>query len=225
MLNGRLYAIGVGPGDPELLTLKAVRTMRDADVIASPAKDGKPGIAYGIALSAVPEIAEKEAIALDFPMTKDFLSDAHGEAVRALTNILSDGKDVAFLTLGDPSFYSTFSYVSDAIMKKGFDVEVISGIPSFGAVAARLRMSLALNDESVLITSGAYADHSGTVVIMKAGSKLKELKDSVRKSGREAYLVENCGMSDEKVYKGIAEMPDTASYFSILIVEAEDRSA
>ncbi len=218
--KGRLYAIGVGPGDPELLTLKAVRTIRNVDVIASPAKDGKPGVAYGIAVSAVPEISDKETVTLDFPMTKDSLTEAHDEVVRKLTEILSEGKNIGFLTLGDPSFYSTFSYVSEAVMKKGYDVEVINGVPSFAAVAARLRISLAVDEGSVLITSGEYSEYRGTLVIMKAGSKLKELKDLIIRSGRKAYLVENCGMENERIYKGIDEMPDRTAYFSIVVVEA-----
>ena len=218
-MKGRLFAIGVGPGDPELITLKAVNILKDIDIIACPSKENRPGIAYDIAAKAVPEITKKQIMTLEFPMTKKDVTDAHKMAAKKLMQVLDDGNDTAFLTLGDPSIYSTFSYISDLIRQNGYEVYVISGVTSFSAAAAKLLLPLSLGDESVMITSKEYTDNAKTLVIMKAGSILRELKDKVSKTDKEMYMVENCGMEEERIYKGIDSIPDEAGYFSIVIVK------
>ena len=217
-MNGKLYAIGVGPGDPELLTLKAVKTIRTADVIACPAAGNNPGIAFQIAEKAVPEISGKEILLLDFPMAKSGLSGAHLNAAERIILQLAEGNNVAFLTLGDPGFYSKFFYISAIVAQSGYEIEIISGIPSFCAVSAKLQLPLSLGKEPVLVSAGEWTDFPGTLVIMKAGSRLKALKEKIRASGKTAYLVENCGMRDEKIYSGINAIPDEAGYLSIMIV-------
>ena len=219
MKMGRFVIIGVGPGDPELITLKAVKAIRTADVIACPARGDEPGIAYHIVVEAVPDIREKEVLLLDFPMTNDNLEQAHREVADRLEDLLREGKNVGLLTLGDPAFYSTASYVMDPLVQEGYEIEVINGIPSFCAVSAKLLKPLALGDGAVMITSGEYRNFDGTLVIMKAGSRLEQLKDMVRKDGKEAYLVENCGMKDERIYRETSEMPEKTGYFSIMVVE------
>ena len=156
---------------------------------------------------------------LEFPMTKKDVTDAHKNAAKKLMQVLDNGNDTAFLTLGDPSIYSTFSYISDLIRQNGYEVIVISGVTSFSAAAAKLLLPLSLGDESVMITSKEYTDNAKTLVIMKAGSILKELKDKVSKTDKEMYMVENCGMEEERIYKGIDSIPDEAGYFSIVIVK------
>lgn len=219
MMDGILYGLGVGPGDPELITVKALRIMEKADVIACPARGASPGIAYQIAEQACPAISMKEILLLDFPMEKGDLGLAHQKAAECLMEKLREGRSVAFLTLGDPAFYSTFSYISDFIRDKGYPVEMISGVTSFSAAAARLLIPIAFGDEPVLITTGEIRDFDGTLVVMKAGRNLKSLKEKIEGNGKKAYLVENCGMPDERVYSGIETIPDQAGYFSILIVK------
>ena len=218
-MNGILYTIGVGPGDPELLILKAINKIKNADVIACPSKDGKPGIAYQIALKAVPEIENKECLLLDFPMRKDKLEDAHNIAVEQIIEKLDSGKNVALLTLGDPCIYSTAFYVIERIKQEGYQVDIINGVPSFCVASAKLLQPLALGEEELLITTGEYKNTSGTNVIMKAGRKLSTLKKEIAESGRDAYLIENLGMENETIITGIQNMPDEAGYFSILIVK------
>lgn len=218
-MSGILYAVGVGPGDPELLTLKAVKIMEKAEVIACPSKNNKPGVAYAIAAQACPFLTSKEILSLNFPMNKENLSDAHKSAAETIIAELATGKDVAFLTLGDPCLYSTFSYISETVKKAGFETQVINGIPSFCAAAAKTGLSIAEGDDSVLITAGEYKPFDGTLIIMKAGSKLKELKSHIQDCEKTAYLIENCGMQDEKIYSGLDEIPDKSGYFSILIVK------
>ena len=190
-----------------------------AEVIACPAKGDVPGFAYRIAEKAIPEIADKEKLLLSFPMAKSGTEEDHLKAAENIISQLKAGKTVAFLTLGDPGFYSTFSYISEIIAEKGYTVEMISGVPSFCAVSARLMLPLAIGEEAVLISSGEYADFSGTQVIMKAGSRLKALKERVHAEGKEAFLVENCGMEGERIYSGIGDMSDETGYFSTLIVK------
>ena len=218
-MKGILYAVGVGPGDPELLTIKAERIIREADVIACPSKDNEPGIAFGIACQACPKILEKEKLCLDFPMKEGDRSKAHLEAAKSIIAVLQTGKSVAFLTLGDPGMYSTFSYISEMIQKEGYDINVVSGVPSFCSASAVLKLPLAVGNEEVLITSGEFKDFDGTLIIMKAGKKLSEIKKAIIKTGRRATLVENCGMINEKVYPDISSFPDEAGYFSLLIVK------
>ncbi|MCR5147645.1 MAG: precorrin-2 C(20)-methyltransferase [Eubacterium sp.] len=218
-MKGILYAVGVGPGDPDLLTVKAIKTISMADVIACPAKGSEPGAAYQIARQAYPSIYEKERMLLSFPMKTENLVTAHQEAADQILDRLKSGKNVAFLTLGDPEFYSTFYYIADKIKEQGYDVEIINGITSFSAVGAKLQLPIALGSEPVMITTGEYTQFAGTVIILKAGGHLKEIKNEVLESGKTAYMVENCGMPDEKVYYSIQDMPDEAGYFTIVVVK------
>ena len=215
---GKLYIVGVGPGDPELMTLKAARIIMNADVIAFPAGKSSSGVAYNIAEQAIPELPQKETLPMEFPMLKTDLTDEHYAAAGQLQAILQTGKSVAFLTLGDPGFYSTPYHILDLMLEKGYSVEVISGVTSFSAASARLHIPLAVGDGSVLVTPGEFCDFPGTQVILKAGSRLGELKEKIRAAGKNAYLIENCGMENEKVYSGIESFPEQTGYFSILII-------
>ena len=109
-MRGILYGVGVGPGDPELMTLKAVRMIRENEVIAVPGAEAKETVAYQIAVQAVPELADKELLSIYMPMTHDAkeLEENHRKGAKALEEVLDQGKDIVFLTLGDPTIYSTF---------------------------------------------------------------------------------------------------------------------
>ncbi len=217
-LTGKPYAVGVRPGDPELMTIKAIKAIKSADCIVCPKSNGGPGVAYKIAKVAVPEITSKELLLLDFPMRKGDLNDVHRDAAKQVIHHLSAGEDVAFLTLGDPEFYSTFYYVADRIKEQGYEIEIVSGITSFSAASARLKFPLSLSDESIMITSGKFCEFEGTLVILKAGRKLKEIKEKASAYNKCVYMIENCGMPDEKVYYDLHAIPDEAGYFSLVIV-------
>ena len=139
-MRGKIYGIGVGPGDPELMTLKAVRLIREADVIAIPGKDRESCTAYQIASGAVPEIKDKEIIPVVFPMTKNetVLRESHEAAVQSLTALMDQGKTIAFLTLGDVTIYSTYGYVHQKLLSLGYESILVNGVPSFCAAAAKL---------------------------------------------------------------------------------------
>lgn len=141
-MRGILYGVGVGPGDPEMMTLKAVRMIREADVVAVPGECAKDTVAYRIAVQAVPELEAKELLAIYMPMTHDRakMQENHQKGAKLLEKMLDTGKKVVFLTLGDPTIYSTFSYLQRIVEVDGYETGCVSGIPSFCATAARLSL-------------------------------------------------------------------------------------
>ncbi len=225
-MAGALYGVGVGPGDPELLTLKAVRIIKECDIIAIPAADKETCTAYGIVKQAVPDIGDKEVLAVDMPMTKnkEKLEESHREGAHKIGEHLRKGLKIAFLTLGDPTVYSTYIYIHRRILAEGYTAEIISGVPSFCAAAARLKEGLAENAEQLHIIPGSYSIEdalslSGTKVLMKTGKKLGEVKERLKALKARAVMVENCGMEQEKVYGSLDEIPEEAGYYSLIIVK------
>ena len=245
-MSGTFTGVGVGPGDPELMTLKAVRAIRECSVIAVPVSDNsleapvceKVGtesqykgyldrcMAFGIARCAVSEVEKKDRIFLPMPMIKekDKLRNIHDMDAEAVAEILEQGRDVVFLTLGDPTVYSTCMYVHKRLKRKGYPTELVPGIPSFCAAAARMDISLAENRQEVHILPASYQiekglELPGTKVLMKAGRKMSDVKQILMEKGLEAEMVENCGMENEKVYLSAEEIPEQAGYYSLLIVK------
>ena len=139
-MAGILYGVGVGPGDPELMTLKAVRLIRENEVIAVPGKVPQETTAYKIAVQAAPELEQKELLPIYMPMVMDKKEQKknHREGASNIEAVLDEGKNVVFLTLGDPTIYSTFSYIQHLVEADGYAFELVSGIPSFCAAAALL---------------------------------------------------------------------------------------
>ena len=138
MNRGKLYGVGVGPGDPELLTLKARRILLEADVVAVPDK----GSGEKTALNIVKDVVEgKNLRPCPTPMVRDkaLLDGCYEEIAARICALLDEGKNVAFITLGDPTLYSTYIYVHKKVLARGYDAELIPGVPSFCAVAARLK--------------------------------------------------------------------------------------
>ena len=228
-MSGILYGLGVGPGDPELLTLKALRLIRENPVIAVPGNDIKASVAYQIVKGAYPNLDEKELIPVAMPMTKDraVLEDNHNKAADAVESYLKQGKNVVFLTLGDPTIYSTYLYVHKRILERGYQAEIVSGITSFCAVAARLNMGLAEMAEPLHVIPATYKAEEmdellklpGTKVLMKSGKRLKKVRDSILRSGQNAVMIENCGMPEEKIYASAKEIPEEAGYYTLLVVK------
>lgn len=226
MRYGTAYGVGVGPGEPELLTLKAVRLIRESDVIALPGKNPTETVAYKIAAAAVPELADKELVPLDLPMVRDKerLDRARREQARVLEGYLSRGKNVVCLTLGDPTIYSTFSPIQRILEADGFPTAMIPGVPSFCAAAARLNTPLAEWDEPLHIIPAVHRpdemfDQPGNYVLMKPAGQIPALRDALRASGRQVMMVENCGMANERICLDADAIPDDAGYFSLIIAK------
>jgi len=223
-LKGTAYGVGVGPGDPELITVKAIRLIRENEVIAVPGRDAKASVAYQIAVQAVPELCEKKLLPIPMPMVKDRcqLEDAHREGAALIKHYLDNGQNVVYLTLGDPTIYCSFSYLQHILEAEGYPVVLVSGVPSFCAAAARLNLPLAEWDEPLHVIPSVYnADEElnqpGTYVLMKSAGHMKAVKEMLTSSKREASAVLNCGMDGEQVCRCIEEIPDDAGYFSLII--------
>lgn len=223
-MRGVAYGVGVGPGDPELMSLKAVRLIRENDVIAVPGKTPKEAVAYRIAAAAVPEMEQKELVSVYMPMVRDraLIDEEHRKGAKLIESFLDQGKNVVYLTLGDPTVYCTFSYLQHILETDGYQVELVPGITSFCAAAARLNLPLAEWDEPLHIMPAVHRtndplDQPGTYVLMKSASHMQEIKELLRRSGREVQAVENCSMETEKIYHKLEDIPDDAGYFSLII--------
>ena len=225
----KLYGIGVGPGDPELMTLLAVRLIRRCGVIAVPRSGQEINAAYTIARGACPEIDEKERMELDMPMTRDRekLEACHDAAAAQVIEKLKAGVDVAFLTLGDPSIYSTYIYVHDRVLAAGYEAQIVPGIPSFCAVAARLNEGLTEAHQGLHIIPASYKGLeealglSGTRVLMKSGKSIGRIREMIADMDppQEVMMVERCGMEGERVFRSAEEIDENAGYFSVIIVK------
>ena len=225
-MKGKLYGVGVGPGDPELITIKALRLTKEADLLAFPGEDPEESVAYKIMKGAYPEISFKEKISLPMPMTKEKeeLKQVHDEGARIICSYLDQGKNIVFLTLGDPCVYSTFSYLQHRVEADGYHTELVSGITSFCAAAARLNISLSEWNEQLHIVPAVHRldnelTESGNYILMKSGKKMNQVKEILARSGKDVLMVENCGMPDEHIYHSVEEIPDDAGYYSLIIAK------
>jgi sirohydrochlorin cobaltochelatase len=229
--QGKLYGIGVGPGDPELITLKAVRVIKACDILVLPAVSKEVCYAYRIAVCAVPEIEKKPAYCMPFPMISDEgkLAVAHQEIYHAIAEELQQGKTVGLLTIGDPSVYSTYMYMHHRAVENGYAAEMVSGVPSFCAAAARLGISLGEKKEEIHMIPGSCPVEDtlalkGTRIYMKSGKHLQHLlrvleANQNTDNSYEIYAVSNCGMDNEKVYRGLEAAKEAEGYLTIVIVK------
>ena len=227
--RGKLYGVGVGPGDPELMTVKAIRTIERSDVIVVPGKKTEDSVAYRIAAGICKKLADKRLEAIEMPMVKDeaVLKEGHRAAAEKIEAMLDAGLTVSFLNLGDVTVYATYMYVHKLVAADGYETEIINGITSFTAAAARLNTDLVEKDQPLHVIPASYRKDSvpellalpGTKILMKAGKEMKAVRAAILTSGQEAVMVENCGMEGEKIYANPAEIPDDASYYSVIIVK------
>ena len=229
----KVYAVGVGPGDPELLTRKAERVLRKADVVLAPVSNPNEA---SVALDTVREFLDEERqeiIIHQFPMTSDRsrLLPAWQEAAALIAGRVVAGKDVAFITIGDPLLYSTFIYLLQ-IFRESYPqiaLEIVPGISSINTASAVACVPLAEADERIAIipaTAGmekvieALATYD-TVVLLKVKPLFGEILEALRQMGREqsTLFVERVGSSRQKVLTDFAEIAcHTPDYLSLMIV-------
>ena len=231
--TGKLFGVGVGPGDPELLTIKAVRVIKEADIIFTAASTKNR---YSLAVEiATPYISPSTRIEkLSFPMTKDEkeVETAWIHNATQIAEQLKKGKNAVFLTLGDPTTYSTFGYIlkkMECIMPQA-DIETIPGITSFHAASARLNKILVEGEESLLITSGAFGGeqirkNSGVenVAIVKAYKNIKDINSALKETGfdNKAVAVSKCGRENEQIIKNIHELETKKPDYWTLILASK----
>ena len=230
-LKGTFYGVSVGPGDPELLTLQAVRLIRQCPVLAAPQTSSGQMLALDIARSALGEALNgKTIVPLHFAMSRDpaVLAASHAQAAQAVRPFLDAGQDVAMLNLGDVSIYATFGYLQSLLQAEGYATAMAAGVPSFCAAAARLNVPLTGGmDVPLTVAPGGWVgrvlETPGTKVLMKTGRQLPALLDTLRQAGKlkKSALVCNCGLPDEQVYPDLSRsQPDApAGYFATVLVK------
>ncbi|EYD78034.1 Cobalt-precorrin-2 C20-methyltransferase [Rubellimicrobium mesophilum DSM 19309] len=226
MVAGRLIGVGVGPGAPDLLTLRAARAIEAARVLAYPTLAGAPSMARGIAAAHVG--AGVEEIAIDVPMTpaREPAQRAYDEGAERIAGHLSAGRDVVCLCEGDPMFYGSFMYLQARLADR-FAVEVVPGVTSVSAAAALARLPLGAREGRIAVLPGTLPDEAlragiaahETVAVMKLGrhfGRVRALVDSLGLTDR-ATLVVRATLDGEAVVP-LSEAPEEAPYFSLLLI-------
>ena len=228
--QGILYGVGVGPGDPELLTLKAVRLLERCPVIAAPQTKSGETLALDIVRQTLP-LDGKTILPLYFSMERDkaLIHAAHEKAADSIQVHLDAGEDVAMLNLGDVSIYATWGYVMDIVRKRGYETAMIPGIPSFCAAAARLDTTLVSWGSPLHVIPAGRAplepqlELPGGKVLMKAGHSFPRIVEALKQTGQlnRAALVEDCGLPDERVCTDLGKCPKNIGYFATVIVKEQ----
>ena len=220
--------VGVGPGDPELLTIKAVRLIKEADVIIAPVK--KDGVIESTALSIASSYIEDKSKVLPmyFPMVSGFLTDTtvhdlYKEHAKSINILIKEGKNIVCLTLGDPSVYSTFSYLAPYLE----EVNYIPGITSFLQGAALAKLPLCLGDESFCIINMTDSEENikkvfdlhKNIVVMKVCANQPLLKEQLIKHNKSIKLMSNIGLKSENITDNIDSLNTKLPYFTIGIIK------
>ena len=228
---GTFYGIGVGPGDPELLTVKAINAIKLVDVIIAPKTEKKEGsVALSIARSHIKP--STQIIYQVFPMVKDFSESpsVFDENKAEIIAMLRRGLNVAFLTIGDPMFYSTYIYIFRLLEAEGVNVVTIPGVPAFLAIASQLGRPLAFGNEIVSIIPAtaprgsieAALNSCDVAVLMKVYKNFGEIVDALEGSGKleGAILASRCGLDDEKIIDDLAaHRNEKLNYLSTIIAK------
>ena len=230
-MKGKLYGIGVGPGNPDLMTLRAKELLEKAQVIAYPVKKlGEEGVALNIISQRV-DVKGKEVVELLFSMNPDdeVRKKCRVEAMEKICGLLDQGKDIAMVTLGDVSVYSTYMYIDRDIQKRGYETEVVPGIPSFCHGAALARLPLMIGEESVAVVSLAKRNNENAekvldavdnLVIMKAFASIPAIVEMLNKRNiplENATVMSNIGMEDE--YLGPLDPNREYGYFTTVLIK------
>jgi precorrin-2/cobalt-factor-2 C20-methyltransferase len=237
---GTLHGVGVGPGAPDLITLRAVATLRRAPVLALPrSSDWGGSKAWEIVAPTLGEIAGQERLFLTFPMSKDpaRLRPAWDRAFEAIGARLADGLDVAFVTEGDPSLFSTFIYLQREAAQRwpGIRVEVTPGVSSVMAVPAVTGIPLADGQERVAILPGTCGlddlddvlARFDTVVLMKIGPEMPRVIAAIERAGLldRAVYVSRATMAEQRIARDLRAVSDQrGDCFAMVIVSRKERS-
>jgi precorrin-2/cobalt-factor-2 C20-methyltransferase len=236
--RGRLLGLGVGPGDPELITVKALRLLRESPVVAYFVAKGKKGNAFGIIEGHLQ--AAQHLLALVYPVTTEALpaplsyeqviSDFYDRASEDVAAHLDAGRDVAVICEGDPMFYGSYMYLHDRLAER-YDAQVIPGVCSMLGGAAVLGAPLVYRNQSLSVLSGVLPAEelkqrlasADAAVIMKLGRNFPKVRQVLVELGLEqrALYVERATMVNQKVVPLDAVEPMSSPYFSLIIVPGE----
>lgn len=229
---GTLYGISVGPGDPELLTLKGLRLLQQAPVVAFPAGvGGKPGMAQQIVSGWLR--SDQLQLPLGFPYVQEMetLTQAWQLAADRVWQYLQQGQDVAFACEGDVSFYSTFTYLAQTLQEQHSDakVETVPGVCSPLASAAALGLPLTLRQQRLIVLPALYSatelervlPWADVVVLMKVSSVYRQIWQVLKQHQllEHSYVIEWATLPQQKIHRELHTKPELAlPYFSLLIV-------
>lgn len=226
-MKGKFYGVGVGVGDEEELTLKAVRILKEADILVLPeAKKSEGSTAFEIVKNYLREDAEK--LFLEFPMLEDVKEKEkiRVENAKAIREELEKGKNVVFLTIGDPMIFSTYTYILEHLEEADI-VETVPGITSFGSMASRLNIPLVIGDEDLKIVSlnkntdiHKEIENNNNIVFMKLSRNFERLKKALEDTENleNSILISNCGKENEEIITDVANT-EKVHYFSTLILK------
>lgn len=229
MKKGVFYGVSVGPGDPEHMTLKAVKILRRCDVIAAPTASKGRMLALEIAAANV-DMAGKTVLPLRLSMTRaaEQRRTEYRKAAEDVAAYLDAGVDVAMVNLGDVSIYATYSYLMKLLRERGYETVMIPGVSSFCAAAAGLGVSLTEGNEPIHIVSGQgelgeTLSLSGTKVLMKSGRHLPDVLQELeeRELLDKSMLAQNCGLPGETLCHDLSEYTSDGGegYFTLVIVK------
>jgi len=240
-MAGKFVGIGVGPGDPELITVKAAKALKAADVVCVPKSHAKkPSMALGMVRQILEDRARPaEVLELVFPMTKDELEVKRlwAENAAAVAARVKRGQVLAFITLGDPMLYSTFLYLFKSLREGHPEVklEIIPGVTSVTAAAASAKLPLAEKEEVVSVIPSDLnaasveetARHADSLVFVKCAHRIKDLAPVLVKAGfaedSTVALVKRCTLPEEQVLVGklgdVRDWEIKEDYFSVAIVK------
>ncbi len=226
---GTVYGVGVGPGDPELMTLKALKRIQAARAVAYPVQKGD-SVARAIVAGYLRP--EQDEIPIDAPMTGgDAAAPGYDAAVETIAGYLARGEDVAVLCEGDPLFYGSFIYLLARLAGRRHRVEVVPGVSSLTACAAALAMPLVARDQrlAVMPASGSDEDlrdgltRADSIALVKVGRHFRRVRAVIEALGLgdRAYYVERASQPAQRVLPLAAVDPATATYFAIILVLKE----
>lgn len=228
--RGTLYGVGVGPGDPELITLKAARLIAAADVVAYPAPDTGESFARRIAAKLIPPGATELPIVIPMRTERFPAQEVYDHAAAAIATHLDQGKSVIVLCEGDPFFYGSFMYLFARLADR-FPAEVIPGVTSLTACAAATARPLSARNEMVRIVPApaggdalaAALAAGGAVAVMKVGRHLARVRETIAAAGQldRATYVSHASLPNQHVC-ALSDAPDDAPYFSMVLVSGAD---
>ncbi|MEJ6709409.1 MAG: precorrin-2 C(20)-methyltransferase [Amylibacter sp.] len=229
-MNGMLYGVGLGPGDPELMTLKAARLIGGAKVIAYPTLEGGDSFARAIAADLIEDGTQEIAISIPMSVKREPAQAAYDAGAALIAAELEAGKDVVVLCEGDPFFYGSFMYLFSRFSDR-FECEVVPGVTSVTACAAALQSPLTARNEVLTIIPGPMAEDAmevriaaaEAVAVMKVGRHLPKIKRVLERLGlmEHAGYVERASLPEEVVLP-LSEAPEKAPYFSMILVTKGD---
>lgn len=237
---GKLYGVGVGAGAPDLMTLRAVRVINEAAVLAVPvSKPGGNSLAWRIAQPNLGDNPGQQILELVFPMTKDkaVLGPARGRAFRQVAGLLAEGKDVAFIVQGDPMLYSSFIYLFEAFnaLNSAVEIEVVPGVSSLSAVPAVSGVPLADGQERIAVIPATYGvddiaatlERFDSIVLMKVNAVIDEVIEALNRLNLldKAVFIERAAMENQRIERDLMKIKGgSCAYFSMVVVNKKERS-